>query len=345
MTGRARKVVVRGLVALAVVGVALAACAPRMVDPGPLAAAPQSPAVEAEAFRTGDGYALPLRIWRPEGAGAEAPRAVILAVHGFNDYSRGFRFAGDYLAARGIALYALDQRGFGAAPGFGLWPGEAAMTADIAGLAEALKARYPDAPVYLLGVSMGGAAVIATMTNGAPRPPVEGVILSAPAVWSRDTMPWYQTAALFLASHTMPWLTLSGKDLGYQASDNLDVLRDMGADPLFIKETRVDSMKGLVDLMDAAQERVDEVPGPMLYLYGRKDEIVPPAATDAALSVLPAEDWGGRVRVALYDEGWHLLLRDMQRDVVLADIVAWIEDKAAPLPSGAEAPPGARVAD
>jgi hypothetical protein len=35
-----------------------------------------------------------------------------------------------------------------------------------------------------------------------------------------------------------------------------------------------------------------------------------------------------------YPDGWHLLLRDLQRRLVWQDIIAWIEDQ--PLPSGQE---------
>jgi alpha-beta hydrolase superfamily lysophospholipase len=307
----------------------LAACAPKTVPPGPEADAPRPPALSADGFRTADGYTLPVRHWLPE----DEPEAVVLAIHGFNDYSHGFDLPGRYLSAQGLAVWTFDQRGFGRAPGFGLWPGQQAMVADISGMARALKARYPDRPLYLLGVSMGGAAVIAAATSDDP-PPYDGVILSAPAVWARDTMPFYQQAALAIASHTVPWLKLSGEGLGYQASDNLDILRDAGRDPLFIKETRIDSTKGLVDLMDTAMEQVSKVPGPVLYLYGEKDEIVPPNATDTALATLP--DRGERVRVVLYDDGWHMLLRDLQRERVFEDITAWIADRNAPLPSGEE---------
>ena len=49
---------------------------------------------------------------------------------------------------------------------------------------------------------------------------------------------------------------------------------------------------------------------------------------------LPARD---RQRVALYDSGWHMLLRDLQAATVWADIAAWIADPGAALPSGADA--------
>ena len=41
-------------------------------------------------------------------------------------------------------------------------------------------------------------------------------------------------------------------------------------------------------------------------------------------------------RPAVYRSGWHLLLRDLKAHIVLDDILAWIADRSAPLPSGAD---------
>ena len=59
-----------------------------------------------------DGATLPLKSWLPDGK----PKAVILALHGFNDYSNAFKDSGEEWAKHGIATFAYDQRGFGAAP-------------------------------------------------------------------------------------------------------------------------------------------------------------------------------------------------------------------------------------
>ena len=56
---------------------------------------------------------LPRRVWLPDDT---PPRAVILAVHGFNDYSNAFETFGTFAAGHGIAVHAYDQRGFGANP-------------------------------------------------------------------------------------------------------------------------------------------------------------------------------------------------------------------------------------
>jgi len=41
-------------------------------------------------------------------------------------------------------------------------------------------------------------------------------------------------------------------------------------------------------------------------------------------------------RLAFYGDGFHMLLRDLKGEVVLEDVAAWIADRAAPLPSGAD---------
>ncbi|MGH6914494.1 MAG: alpha/beta hydrolase, partial [Geminicoccales bacterium] len=65
--------------------------------------------LEADALIASDGTRLPLAGWQPEGT----PDAIVLALHGYGDYRRGFGLAGSWLAARGVALFAYDQRGFG----------------------------------------------------------------------------------------------------------------------------------------------------------------------------------------------------------------------------------------
>ncbi len=59
--------------------VLLSACTPSVQPFGP---AERAPAIEAEALIAADGRKLPLRAWPSEAA---APKAVLVALHGFND--------------------------------------------------------------------------------------------------------------------------------------------------------------------------------------------------------------------------------------------------------------------
>ncbi|HYN39394.1 MAG TPA: alpha/beta hydrolase, partial [Rhodospirillales bacterium] len=226
-------------------GLLLLACAPVQVPAGPAVTAP---AVHEDVLQAADGARLPLRAWLPESG---PPDAVVVALHGFNDYSNFFDGAGRFLAGRGIASYAYDQRGFGAAPNRGLWPGDNALTTDLRAAIAAVRSRHPGTPLFLFGESMGGAVVMTLLAE--PQPPaVDGAVLAAPAVWGRSSMPWYQTTVLWMAVHTFPWSRVSGGGLGIQASDNIEMLKALGRDPLVIKGTRVDAVWGLVNLMDRA---------------------------------------------------------------------------------------------
>ena len=306
----------------------LAACAPRLELPGPAVIAP---ALAADRFIAADGAQLPLRSWLPAGK----PWAVALALHGFNDYANAFAAVGDFLAGRGVALYAYDQRGFGDTAQRGLWPGVPALVDDLKAVAAQVRALRPGVPFFLMGESMGGAVVMAAMTG--PEPPVaDGLILAAPAVWGRVTMPWYQRAALFVGAHTVPWLKLSGRGLHLTPSDNVEMLKALARDPLVIKDTRIDAVSGLTDLMDQALAAAPRLTQPSLILYGEKDEIIPRNAMFRMLRSLPAaERW--RQRIALYARGYHMLLRDLQAETVWKDVEAWLDDPAGPLPSGADA--------
>jgi alpha-beta hydrolase superfamily lysophospholipase len=275
---------------------------------------------------------LPRREWLSAGP----PRAVILAIHGFNDYSNAFSEFGAHLAEQGVAVHAYDQPGFGANPDAGRWPGVPTLIATLVRERARLAELYPETPVYLLGESMGAAVLIAAVAADVPLD-VAGMIMTAPAVWGGDELNPFYRATLWLAAHLVPALKLTGEGLGVLASDNLEVLQALGADPLFIKETRVDAIAGLVALMDLALARSPAVPGPLLVLSGSRDEVVPPDAQQAMLERLSAEP----CTEVVYPEGWHLLLRDLQRELVWNDILAWID--GAPLPSGLAAPCGEGV--
>lgn len=306
-----------------------AACAPIIRPPGePI----NQPLLAGDIFHTADGLALPVKSWRPE---KDPPRAVLIALHGFNDYSNFFAAPGAFLATRGIASYAYDQRGFGAAPGHGLWPGIDALVADLKAFTGLVRDRHPGTPLYLLGDSMGGAVIMVATAAENDAPEADGIILAAPAVWGRVTMPWYQRLALWIGVRLMPWAEVTGQGLKITPSDNIEMLKALGRDPLVIKATRIDAIYGLINLMDRALELSARLQGPALILYGQKDEIIPREPTQIMLDRIPGTASGGP-RVAVYENGYHMLLRDLQAETLWRDIAHWIADPSSPLPSGAD---------
>ena len=309
---------------LALLLLSLTACAPQLQPPSIDHA---EPALTADHIVMDDGARLPLRQWQPTGE----PKAIILALHGFNDYSNAFDEPARQWAAQGIATFAYDQRGFGDTAYRGVWAGEDRMEDDLRTAAMLLRARYPQLPLYLLGESMGGAVIMAAAGSDRP-PPADGLVLAAPAVWGRETQGAVLSGALWIAAHTMPWMTVTGSGLHIWPSDNVPMLRKLAKDPLVIKETRVDALWGLTNLMDRAFAAAPRLDHNTLVLYGCREQVLPDGAVLETLRRL-SPDPSRRPQVALYAKGYHMLLRDLDSAIVVNDVVAWIDNPGGSLPS------------
>jgi alpha-beta hydrolase superfamily lysophospholipase len=311
----------------------LAGCAASFQPRGPEVVPPR---LGIDDLITGDGAVLAVRSWLPHD---DPPWAAMIALHGMNDYSNAFDDAGLAWAIRGIAVYAPDLRGFGRSPNPGIWAGWQSMTMDVEDMIAAVKRRHPGLPVYLLGESMGGALA---MTTAAALPPtaINGLILSAPAVWNRDHMGWGSRAALWLAWTMAPGWTLTGSSLHIQPSDNIPMLIKLSEDPLVIKGTRVDAIHGLVDLMDQAADQAPRINFPALILYGQNDQIIPEDAVMDAIRTMPG--LGKNQKLVLYPKGWHMLMRDLQAPTVWDDVADWMKDPTLALRSETDETPEER---
>jgi alpha-beta hydrolase superfamily lysophospholipase len=286
------------------------------------------PRLEASDFVSFDGARLGLTRWEAPGQ----PWAVIVGVHGMNDYANEFHLAGRYWADQGITTLAYDQRGFGRSPGRGVWAPDALRIEDLRTLTILARRRYPRAIIAVAGESLGAAVAIEAFASEHP-PPADRLILLAPAVWGWSTQPVSYRAALWLAARLAPgkvitppaWLVRK-----VSPTDNRAELFAMSYDPLMVWGARSDALYGLVGTMDHAWRDVGGLRAPTLYLYGARDQIVPRKATDTAVARLPST-----ARTVCYAAGHHLLLRDEQALVVWRDVVAFIRDSAADPPSGA----------
>lgn len=304
----------------------LAGCTPVVIPAGPAAVAPQ---VATDSIRMPDGARLPYRSWLPAGP----PQAILVVLHGFGDYSRNsFEIPAELFVARGIGVYAYDQRGFGAGPHRGYWPGGETLAADAATVTRSLRALHPGVPVFLLGESMGAAVTLLAAARP-EAPPVDGYVLMAPGLRGRATMSDFAKRTLEFAAHAIPAVGFAGSAPGFVPTDNAEAMRRWSEDPLTTKTFRVDAVYGLINLMDDALAAARDFRGRVLVLYGGKDRIVPAPGIRGLMQTLP--DTPLR-RFGFYPEGYHLLLRDQQRPVVAGDIIGWMLDARAPLASGAE---------
>lgn len=111
-----------------------------------------------------DGAEIYVRAWSVAGAGgqAERPRAVVQLAHGMTEHIQRYDDFASYLAQRGMAVVGNDHRGHGRtgekADSMGYFAdrdGFDRVTDDLRAVHAWAGERWPDAPRFLMGHSMG----------------------------------------------------------------------------------------------------------------------------------------------------------------------------------------------
>jgi alpha-beta hydrolase superfamily lysophospholipase len=304
--------------------VAVAACStPQTTPPG--IGATQAHFVDSGHWVASDGYTLALSAWA-----AGKPKAVIVALHGMNDYGEAFAMPAKFWAENGVATYAYDQRGFGRTEGNGRWAGTDLLVTDAREFVALVRVRHPGVPVYLMGESMGGAVAILSGTAGRSLG-ADGVILISPALLGWSQLGVGERTLLWTMMQISPGSQVTGQGLNRQPTDNIPVLEALGRDPYVIKRTRVDAVYGLVNLMEEAWQRAPEEKLPTLVVYAGDDQVVPSGPIESLVNRM------SDVHSICYMDGFHMLLRDVKGQRAWQDILEYITNPTDRSPGEAKA--------
>ncbi len=277
---------------------------------------------EEYSLQPPNGPALWAQAWLPD----DEPRAAIAFVHGIGEHSGRYGHIGEAAAARGYALLAFDLPGHGKSPGT---RGHAAFDglAELAALhLEETRRRHAGKPLFLYGASLGGAIVLRMVLTR--RPPVSGVVVSAPGLGVPVPVPAMKITLGRIMDRLWPSFTMgNGLDLKGLSRDPA-VLEKVQADPMY--HTRISARLGwgLIQSWDWFARQKGEFPAPLLIMQGTRDIVVDPAATKAFASRMT-----GDVTLKLWDGLYHELHNEPEKQTVLAFALDWM-DKHARVPLG-----------
>ena len=256
---------------------------------------------------------------------------IIVKVHGYNDYSNSFEVSGKYFANHGIKSISFDLNGFGKNTNKGEWFGLDSHIRDISIIIKKIKLKYPRKKIFLMGESMGGAIVI-SIAEKQKEIPIDGLILVAPALWNFTETNFIKSLPLKLMSKVLPKLQVDGKGLvKVRASNNDDMLKKLSEDKYFIHKPSLESLQGVIDLMDEsflnARKYLEDPPFKTLILIPLKDEIVPRKPLMSIISDLNRKNnFLEKIKINLYTESFHMILRDLQGVQIINDIKDWVLD-------------------
>jgi alpha-beta hydrolase superfamily lysophospholipase len=262
------------------------------------------------------GVGIFWQAWRPP-----AVRAAIVLAHGASEHSGRYAWTADQLAERGYATYALDHRGHGRSEGARAYLDRMDnVVADLDQLVHLTAERHPDAPVFLLGHSMGGCVALAYAIGHQDK--LDGLLLSAPLAVLGAASPATRAAGAVL-SVVAPRLGVFPID-STGVSRDPEVVRDYDSDPLnYHGKLPARTVSELAKTVGRFPEQITRLTLPLLVMHGTADRIVPPAAGDLVDARASSED----KTYFRYDGLYHELLNEPERDRVVGDIADWLDER------------------
>ena len=269
------------------------------------------------------------------------PKAAVVFVHGFAEHIARYEIIFPMYAARGIAVFAYDQRGFGqTAMGkdgksqsklYGRTSGEE-QAQDIEWAIAHVKAGLAKdgVPVFLMGHSMGGGLVLTFATRQPPRSAVRdlaGVITSSPMILQTNPtarpVVWLGSIAGMVLPNQLISAPLDVNDLSHDKECN----KRYEEDPMIRGEG---SLKAISDMLNGGRRLLENNhqfwPStlPVVFLHGDADQITSSAATEAFCEKIPATD----KRVHKFAGGFHELMNepDGVKEDFTNRVIEWIEE-------------------
>jgi alpha-beta hydrolase superfamily lysophospholipase len=275
----------------------------------------QVTATAYEERLAGDGNpTLFVRSWRPDGS----IRGVVAIVPGFNAHSGYYARAADHFTSKGLAVYALDLRGRGKSDGERFYIDSfEGYVHDVATMASQVKTRDVGKPVFLLGHSAGG--VVACLYALEHQRELAGLICES---FAHDLpAPDFALAVIKGLSHVAPHAHILHLKNELFSRDPAAV-QAMNDDPLIAHETQPsETMAAMVRADERLKKEFPQITLPVLILHGTADQAAKPSGSQRFYDTTGSAD----KTLKLYDGYYHDLLNDVGKEVVIADILEWID--------------------
>lgn len=269
-----------------------------------------------EFIPSADGLKIFTRAWRP----ADAPRAVVVICHGVNSHGGQYLWAAEQFVNHGFAVYWLDLRGRGQSEGERFYVDDIAeYVGDLAATVNLAKSREPGLPMFLLGHSAGGVVSCTyTLDNQAG---LAGLICESFAfkVPAPDFALGIIKGVSHLAPH-LPVLKLKNEDFSREPA----AVQALNSDPLIHNEIQpAATVAALVRADEHLEKSFPRITLPVFILHGTVDKATVPSGSQFFHDTVGSKDKS----LKLYEGHFHDLLNDTGKEVVMADIVAWIDKR------------------
>ncbi len=246
-------------------------------------------------------------------------KAVIVLVHGLGEHSGRYPHVVNHLVPQGFGIYALDHRGHGRSAEKLCahvmdW---AEYRGDLEKFIQFVRGQQPDAPLFLMGHSMGGLIVLNYTLHHPEGLP--GVIASAPAVGAVDANPLLLFVGRIL-SRIKPDFCLDSQLDVNGLSRIPEVVQAYQDDPLVTGKVSARWSTEFMAAIDWTRQHAAELQPPLLIIHGGDDTLVPPEGSRIFFDLVAH---GDKERI-VYPGGYHENHNDLHHEQVTADLERWL---------------------
>jgi alpha-beta hydrolase superfamily lysophospholipase len=275
-----------------------------------------SPDVE-EVITTADG----LRLHVERFAARAAPRATVVMVHGFSAHCGSFRHVAGALAAAGFAVTAFDCRGHGRSEGrHGYVRRFSDYGGDLDLVLQHARQVSPGLPVAVAAHSHGVTITLDYLLRGVGT--FDALVAATPYLALKMPVPLWKRMISPIVGAMWPTLTMSNQIEPEIVARSPEVCEEIRKDP----QVRHVATPRWFNEVRATQARLrasaNLLKVPTFMPLAGADRLV-----DTSASIEFARAAGPIVELRVYDELFHEVYLEPERELVIGDVVRWLEGR------------------
>lgn len=249
-------------------------------------------------------------------------RGIVVIVHGFAEHSGRYDYFVEKLNQNGFGCYRFDNRGHGKSGGNSLDLedyNDFANDADL--LVQKAKSEFTNLPIFMFGHSMGG--FITALYGEKFKDKLNGQILSGAATDEPLQSSAMLKLVINIGNKIFPKLRVKN-DLSALISRDNAVIDKYRKDPLIHDKATIRFFKQfIVEGITYLKTNAKEYYYDCLILHGKDDKIISYKSSENFYNNISSKN----KKIKIYDNLYHEILNENEKDLVINDITAWLEDK------------------
>jgi alpha-beta hydrolase superfamily lysophospholipase len=277
----------------------------------------RKPDVE-ESLTTADGLALHVERFHAAGRNGAGPLAAVVMIHGFSAHCGAYRHVAGALADAGFAVTAFDCRGHGRSQGrHGYVKRFTDYEDDLHRVLSHARAQAPGRPAAVVAHSHGATVTLDYLFRGVGT--LDAFVAAAPYLDLKMKVPLYKRIMAPVMGALWPTLTMGNEITPEVTSRSPEVCAEMVTDPLVHHVATPRWFNEVRATQARLRASASKLQVPTFMAVAGDDRLVDPAAAvDFARAAGPV------VELKVYDQLFHEVYLEPERDLVIGDIVRWL---------------------